>query len=244
MPAMTVTAQRERGNSCCPNPYSTTANVGQFDVRQIAPFLLSPVTEDRYQGLHRSRLTRIRNTENETERLRLSSFGNIIQGEEVSSQINYREAAGQLTKAQADVLRAQQPHVVPKMLAEIDQSREAASAHKQTRLRSETLTPLEAKQQIAQLNVSGQVPHLPMHRLVRVKELVQFEKDNFTANINQSNAAAGYSRAHTKQIEDISPLQVKALQKDIDQYVEMEIGTEPGKKQQFTLKGPRSYSKE
>lgn len=62
--------------------------------------------------------------------------------------------------------------------------------------------------------------------------MLQFEKDRITADINQSNAAAGASRSSSARIDQIAPLEKTLLDKQIGEYVNLELNG-----QQFTARG-------
>jgi hypothetical protein len=149
----------------------------------------------------------------------------IIQGRNIQSEIAYRETAGDLNRQQAASLREQLPHVAAKMLAEIDQSKEAAGASRASRVSSETLLPVKVEQERAQT-----AQYRAQTR--RVDELLEYEKRNITANIEQSLEAAGASRANAQETLALYPKRAALLDKQNAEYVDLIT-----KGQRFSAKG-------
>lgn len=118
------------------------------------------------------------------------------------------------------------------MLADIDQSKEAALASKQQRVRSETLTPAELESEKARARASDASARSSDWTVRRGQELLEFEKNRALADINQSNKAAGLSEANTKRIEANAPLEAELLKKQTAEYVTLEKDGE-----NFTIKG-------
>jgi hypothetical protein len=161
----------------------------------------------------------------EREALRLRSVQDIIQARNVQSEIAYRETSGDLNKAQAARLRAEEPHIAAKMLADIDQSREAAGASRAQRISTETLLPERVAQERAQTG-------LYQAQSNRVTELLGLEKQNIRANIEQSMAAVNASNANAERIRQLYPREAALLDKQNDEYVKLKIGG-----QEFSAKG-------
>lgn len=174
-------------------------------------------------------------TENQGEKLRLESIANIVQTADVESQIAYRQSTGELNAAQAAVLRAQQPHVATKILAEIEANKALTAERNQARVRSEKLTPAEIKTEEARARASNAAAAASDFQVRRGEQLLQFEKDRITAEINRDNAAAGTAAANEKRINELFPLERDELKKKIAQYVDVEITTPGGGKQTGTV---------
>src|SRR5262245_7627283 len=86
----------------------------------------------------------------EREALRMRSVQELIQARNIQSEITYRETAGDLNRQQAANLRAMEPHIAAKALADIEQSKEAAGASRAQRISTETLLPERVAQERAQ----------------------------------------------------------------------------------------------
>lgn len=196
----------------------TRAPQRQLDIADIAPFLLSPggFEAGSLAGLNPEQVASIGRLDTEREALRLRSVQDLIKSRETQSEIDYRLSAGELNQAQAAILRQKEPHVAAQMLAEIDQSREAAGANRALRTERETLLPVKVEQERAQTRLIGAQER-------RVSELLQFEKNRITADINQSLAAANLSNINAQKIRDLYPKEAALLDKQNAEYVPMQI---------------------
>jgi hypothetical protein len=149
----------------------------------------------------------------------------IIQGRNIQSEIAYRETSGDLNRQQAANLRAQEPHIAAKMLAEIDTQRTAAAENRAQVRRIETLLPEEVRSTQALTRSREEETR-------RNNELLVYGKRKIDADIEQSMAAAGLSNTNADIARKLYPLQAKELENKNAEYVQMQID---GK--QFTAKG-------
>jgi len=155
----------------------------------------------------------------------MRSVQGIIEARNIQSEIAYRETSGDLNRQQAANLRAVEPHLAAEMLSKIDQHREAARASRATATTAETLLPIQVEQERAQ---TAQY----QAQTKRVNELLDYEKQNIKANIEQSLASAGASRANAEEARLLAPKRAKLLDQQNAEYVQMKING-----QEFTAKG-------
>lgn len=205
--------------TAAPAPLSATpTRTRQPDIADIAPFLLSPggFEAGSLAGLNPEQVAAMGRLDTEREALRMRSVQELIQARNVQSEIAYRETAGDLNRQQAANLRAQEPHIAAKMLADIDQSKEAARASRAVSTREETLLPIKVEQEQAQTKEI-------QTRTNRITELLGLEKQNIQANIKQSMAAAGLSDAHAAEVRALYPARAELLDKQNREYAEIKL---------------------
>lgn len=155
----------------------------------------------------------------------MQSVNDIIQGRNIQSEIALRETSGDLNRQQAANLRAVEPYLAREMLAKIDQQKEAAGASRASRIRSETLLPLEVKGEEAKTAHTQAQTN-------RITELLDYEKRNISANITQSLAAAGASNVNAERMRTLYPKEAQLLDNQNNEFVKLKL-----QGQEFTAKG-------
>jgi len=195
-----------------------TAARRQPDITDISPFLLSPggFEGGSLAGLNPEQIAQMGRLDTEREALRLRSVSELIQARNIQSEIAYRETSGALNRQQAANLLAIEPHLAAEMLAKIDSQRESAGASRATRIREETLLPIQVEQERAQTKEIEA-------RTKRVNELLDYEKRNIDANIKQSMASAGSLNASADRARLLAPKEAALLDKQNAEYVQMQI---------------------
>jgi len=199
---------------------------------------MSPAGGGSLAGLTPEQIATTLQVENQAENLRQQSVSSIIQGADVESQIAYRQATGELNRAQADSLRAEQPHIAQRRLAEIDANRALTAERQQQTLSNRTLLPEQVAAQRANVRQSDAAARSSDALTRQRTEMLAYEKRQADANIEQSLAAAGYSRANAARVATTAPKEAELLQNQIDEYVTMQLKTGPDSEQTFKMKGP------